>query len=98
MPIRIKSPGESDILTISASIGNSKYQSESPDRGSYLNGFIEKPWGHEYRIYCDYLFDVWRLRLSQGETTSMHCHVRKDTVLLCLGLGPINGIPIGGET
>lgn len=84
MPILIKRPTESDVLTISASAGNFQFSSESPRKDCYLNGFIAKPWGHEYRVYCDYFFDIWKLRLSAGETTSMHCHVRKHTVLLCL--------------
>lgn len=93
MPALVKSTTGSDILAMAANIGNTLFRTESPDPESYLNGFIEKPWGHEYRIYCDYLFDVWKLCLHAGESTSMHCHVRKDTVLFCLaGHGTTNFI------
>lgn len=51
----------------------------------YLDAVIEKPWGHEYRIYADMLIDVWKLMLAPGQSTSMHCHPRKETVLMCLG-------------
>lgn len=51
----------------------------------YLDAVIDKPWGHEYRIYADMLIDVWKLMLAPGQSTSMHCHPRKETVLMCLG-------------
>lgn len=50
----------------------------------YLNELIIKPWGHEYRIYIDNLYDVWKLAIKPGQQTSTHCHPRKDTILLCL--------------
>jgi mannose-6-phosphate isomerase-like protein (cupin superfamily) len=60
---------------------------ESGDDGNaqYLNELIAKPWGHEFRIYADDLYDVWKLCLRPGESTSVHCHPRKETALLCLG-------------
>jgi mannose-6-phosphate isomerase-like protein (cupin superfamily) len=50
----------------------------------YLDNLISKPWGCEYRVYDDVLVDVWLLRLTPGTSTSLHCHPRKHTVLLCL--------------
>lgn len=58
--------------------------SEKFEEDLYLNDFIKKPWGHEYRVYCDSMYDVWKLRIDPAQTTSMHCHLHKDTVLLCL--------------
>lgn len=84
MIVQRKTASKSDILTISGNIGHLQFRAEPPDQDSYLNGFIMKPWGHEYRIYCDYLFDIWKLAILPGESTSMHCHVRKDTVLICM--------------
>lgn len=55
----------------------------SPADG-YLDDLIRKPWGVEFRIYDDALIDVWMLHLKPGTRTSMHCHPRKDTVLLCV--------------
>lgn len=52
---------------------------------SYLNELIPKPWGHEMRVYSDDLYDVWKLCLHPGQSTSLHCHPRKETALLCAG-------------
>jgi mannose-6-phosphate isomerase-like protein (cupin superfamily) len=51
---------------------------------TYLDKVIDKPWGLEYRVYADMFYDAWVLRLRPGHSTSMHCHPRKDTALLCL--------------
>jgi mannose-6-phosphate isomerase-like protein (cupin superfamily) len=50
----------------------------------YLDDLIRKPWGCEFRVYDDALIDVWMLKLRAGTRTSMHCHARKDTFLLCV--------------
>lgn len=77
---------------------------DSPGAGAdpaYLDYLVRKPWGHEFRIYDDALMDVWMLRLEPGCSTSMHAHVRKSTVLLCLdGSGAVathsgDRVPIG---
>jgi protease I len=51
---------------------------------SYLDGVIAKPWGCEFRVYDDALTDVWLLQMKAGTQTSMHCHARKDTIMVCL--------------
>ncbi len=84
MTMTIRTPSETDVLAISGARGGLRFDVEPAERDSYLNGFIAKPWGHEYRIFCDTLFDVWRLRLEAGRSTSMHGHLQKDTVLICL--------------
>jgi mannose-6-phosphate isomerase-like protein (cupin superfamily) len=53
-------------------------------KDAYLDAVIEKPWGYEHRVYADMLIDVWKLMLAPRQSTSMHCHPRKETVLLCL--------------
>lgn len=50
----------------------------------YLDDLIAKPWGCEYRIYADLFYDIWHLEISPGQSTSLHCHPRKETILLCL--------------
>lgn len=50
----------------------------------YLDDVIPKPWGYEFRVYADDLYDVWKLCLFPGQGTSVHCHPRKETALLCL--------------
>jgi mannose-6-phosphate isomerase-like protein (cupin superfamily) len=54
------------------------------ENDTYLDNIIKKPWGNEYRIFADNFFDIWKLSISKGCKTSMHCHPRKDTTLLCL--------------
>jgi mannose-6-phosphate isomerase-like protein (cupin superfamily) len=49
-----------------------------------LDDLISKPWGVEFRVYDDALLDVWMLHLRPETRTSMHCHPRKDTLLLCV--------------
>jgi mannose-6-phosphate isomerase-like protein (cupin superfamily) len=53
-------------------------------RHAYLDELIPKPWGSEFRAYADDFYDVWKLRLWSGHGTSLHCHPRKQTALLCL--------------
>lgn len=72
------------LATMSAAataLGSEQFEA---DEDAYLNEVIAKPWGFEYRIYADTFYDVWALRLRPGQSTSTHCHPRKDTALLCL--------------
>jgi len=57
---------------------------ESRETHDYLNMLIQKPWGIEYRVYVDDFFDVWHLIIKPLQSTSMHCHPRKATLLYCL--------------
>lgn len=59
-------------------------ETERFDQDLYLDEVIPKPWGLEFRVYCDTFFDVWKLMLLPGKSTSTHCHPRKETALLCL--------------
>jgi mannose-6-phosphate isomerase-like protein (cupin superfamily) len=61
-----------------------RYEEIAGDCDFELDDVIAKPWGHEYRIYCDAFFDVWRLTIEPGYSTSEHCHPRKSTALICL--------------
>jgi hypothetical protein len=63
---------------------NLSLQAERFDIDSHLDQFIEKPWGYEYRVYADNFYDLWKLCLLPGRATSLHCHPRKETALLCL--------------
>lgn len=76
---------EDDLLTLSKEIANGQtIKSEDFSEDLYLDDVIDKPWGLEYRIYADMLLDIWRLSIAAGHSTSMHCHPRKKTVLICL--------------
>jgi mannose-6-phosphate isomerase-like protein (cupin superfamily) len=75
-----------DLATLTREISDGQtVRSEDFSNDVYLDEVIDKPWGLEYRVYADMLVDVWRLSINSGYSTSMHCHPRKNTVLLCLG-------------
>jgi mannose-6-phosphate isomerase-like protein (cupin superfamily) len=59
-------------------------QSEQSHDEQALDAVIEKPWGYEHRVYTDCFYDVWQLCLRPGQSTSLHCHPRKVTALICL--------------
>lgn len=84
MEIHNRTPNVYDLLEINKILLSTSNNGESFDKDLHLNGLIEKPWGYEYRIYCDSIFDVWRLHILKNQSTSMHCHIQKDTVLVCL--------------
>jgi quercetin dioxygenase-like cupin family protein len=75
-----------DAAAVTRALAHSSVDRERPgsDAHRYLDYLIRKPWGREYRIYDDALIDVWMLELHAGASTSMHCHPRKYTVLLCV--------------
>jgi len=74
-----------DIRAFSTELANGQVMRfENFTEDVYLNSVIAKPWGHEYRIYADMLIDIWKLMLTPNQSTSMHCHPRKETVLMCL--------------
>lgn len=77
---------EDDLLTLTREIADGQtVKSEDFHNDAYLDEVIDKPWGLEYRVYADMLMDIWRLSIDSGHSTSMHCHPRKNTVLICLG-------------
>ncbi|WP_428738512.1 hypothetical protein [Sulfurimonas sp.] len=45
---------------------------------------VNKPWGSEYLLYESDLCAIWILNISYKHNTSMHCHINKDTSLVCL--------------
>jgi mannose-6-phosphate isomerase-like protein (cupin superfamily) len=76
---------DDDILVFSKEIADGQtIKLEDFAADVYLDDVIDKPWGFEHRVYADLLIDVWRLSVTSGQSTSMHCHPRKETVLICL--------------
>lgn len=61
-----------------------KLDAEHMEGDLHLDEMIRKPWGHEYRIYADQFYDIWKLSINPGQSTSLHCHPRKETVLVVL--------------
>lgn len=78
------SPSSLDIERFSEVFNGSLPNSEDFKADVYLEKDISKPWGHEHRVYADSFYDVWHLEINSGQKTSMHCHPRKETALLCL--------------
>ncbi len=85
-PQRVLHPTAADAAALRSSLTRARVERELPGSAShsYLDGAIEKPWGHEHRIYDDALVDLWLLDIAAGQRTSTHVHARKDTLLMCL--------------
>lgn len=80
----VNAVSKSDVNELKNAILTQDLQNESFTHDTHLNDFVHKPWGHEYRIFCNQMYDAWKLKILPKQETSMHCHPRKDTVLLCL--------------
>jgi len=49
---------------------------------NYLNKVNDKPWGKEYLAYQNEEIGIWILHVSKDQETSLHCHFKKDTILM----------------
>jgi mannose-6-phosphate isomerase-like protein (cupin superfamily) len=50
----------------------------------YRNIVVNKPWGYEYLWFQKEKVAIWFLRITQGQSTSLHCHAKKRTSLIVL--------------
>lgn len=50
----------------------------------FQNILVNKPWGYEYLLYENEYCAIWVLYIKYMENTSMHCHINKDTSLICI--------------
>uniref|UniRef100_A0A6C0DL49 Cytidyltransferase-like domain-containing protein n=1 Tax=viral metagenome TaxID=1070528 RepID=A0A6C0DL49_9ZZZZ len=57
---------------------------ENSKKKDYLNKLYEKPWGHEYLTYQNDNIGIWILHFNKNCKTSVHCHFKKDTLLIVL--------------
>jgi len=65
----------------------SKYEKKNRTNSvfkDYLNKIYDKPWGKEYLSYQNEQIGIWILHIDKGKETSVHCHFKKDTLLICL--------------
>jgi rfaE bifunctional protein nucleotidyltransferase chain/domain len=53
---------------------------------NYFNRVNDKPWGKEYLAYQSKYIGIWILHVNKDQETSLHCHFKKDTILI-----PISG-------
>ena len=58
--------------------------SEQIVAANYINKVVRKPWGYEYTIFEDVDFSVWFLCINKKSSTSLHCHPKKNTILVVL--------------
>jgi rfaE bifunctional protein nucleotidyltransferase chain/domain len=57
---------------------------ENSEQKDYLNKRFDKPWGYEYLTYQTKHIGIWILHINKNEKTSLHCHFKKDTMLVAL--------------
>lgn len=70
-------------------------QARPPVDTDYSRVTVKKPWGHETQVALNANEAVWRLHLNAGCETSMHCHPKKDTVLIVVE-GEVEFSTLGG--
>jgi len=64
---------------------NSKTRTrENSQKINYLNKINDKPWGKEYLAYQNNYIGIWILHVNKDQETSLHCHFKKDTILIPL--------------
>ena len=57
---------------------------ENSERISYFQKVNDKPWGKEYLAYQNDRIGIWILHIDKGKETSLHCHFKKDTLVMPL--------------
>lgn len=50
----------------------------------YFNKVNDKPWGKEYLAFQNKQIGIWILHVNKDQETSLHCHFKKDTILIPL--------------
>ncbi len=50
----------------------------------YKNVVCIKPWGYEFLVYESKKIGMWFLKIKKGESTSLHTHFNKDTIIFVL--------------
>jgi len=63
---------------------SSNYNRKNSDKIDYLNKKFIKPWGYEYLCFQNEKIGIWILHINKNDQTSLHCHFKKDTILLPL--------------
>lgn len=53
-------------------------------RVDYKNKVCKKPWGYEFLVYESNKIGIWFLNIKKGHSTSLHCHFKKDTLIVVL--------------
>lgn len=53
-------------------------------RIDYTNCVCVKPWGYEFLAYESERIGIWYLKLNKGNSTSLHTHFHKDTLIIVM--------------
>ena len=60
------------------------YTRNNSEKKDYLNHKFHKPWGFEYLTYQTEKIGIWILHVNKNQKTSLHCHFKKDSMLIVL--------------
>ena len=74
----IKNIEEEVSVCINSLIG----KRENSCKIDYKNKVNDKPWGKEYLAYQNKQIGIWILHINKDQETSLHCHFKKDTILI----------------
>ena len=94
-PFHVISPSAADIAALAPLLSVGPIPREQPGDPAlaYLRMCISKPWGWEVKIYEDAVSEAWILVVLPGKGTSLHAHLRKATILVCIdGAGRLETI------
>lgn len=77
------------ILTIAKSVNDQEFLSQtsySLDQCeiNFSDLIVKKPWGFEYLLFENSACAIWILKIEYMHNTSMHCHINKNTSLVCI--------------
>lgn len=74
---------------------NKDLQTKQNEPDNFHNTVCVKPWGYEFLPYESKKIGIWCLTVYKGQATSLHCHFKKDTLLItlsgCARIGFLNG-------
>ena len=76
----ITTTAEEEGVCLNSAIG----KRDNSKKIDYHNKVNEKPWGKEYLAYQNTRIGIWILHINRDQETSLHCHFKKDTILIPL--------------
>jgi rfaE bifunctional protein nucleotidyltransferase chain/domain len=74
----IKCTAEESIICNNSDIS----KRDNSTKINYINKINDKPWGKEYLAYQNNQIGIWILHVNKDQETSLHCHFKKDTILM----------------
>ncbi len=63
---------------------NKEIEEKNNERDTFQNTVCMKPWGYEFQPYESQKIGIWCLTVYKDQATSLHCHFKKDTLLITL--------------